>query len=68
MQHTHSADRCVAVDGVGAQVETVRDDGVLVVKMAKFEAIAYLQQSQVKLVPRPRPTGPAGAASRPPRK
>lgn len=35
----------------------MRDDGVLVVKMAKFEAIAYLQKSQVKLVPRPRPAG-----------
>jgi len=36
-------------------VATVRDDGVLVVNMSNFGAIAYLQQSQVRLVPRPRP-------------
>ena len=43
------------------QVVSVRDDGVLVVQMTKFGALAYLQQSQVKLVPRPRPAGASGA-------
>jgi len=42
-------------------VASVRDDGVLVVNMSKFAAVAYLQQSQVRLVPRPRPKPAARA-------